>query len=174
LWQDLRFAVRSLMKKPGYTLVIVLTFALGIGAVSAVFSLFNAVLLRPLPYEQSERLAQLQAIESEKAGAYFSHPDLIDLRNRSQEFERMAAVRSGGWTLTGDGDAERLPGARVSAEFFPMLGVKPALGRVFWPEEDRPELIASWCCITRCGSGASAATRVLSDGRRRSTATATR
>jgi hypothetical protein len=92
----------------------------------------------PLPYEQSERLAQLQPVESEKASAYFSHPDFIDLRDQSQSFERMAAVRSGGWTLTGDGDAERLPGARVSSEFFPMLGVKPALGRVFRPEEDRP------------------------------------
>jgi hypothetical protein len=70
LWQDLQYAVRSFTRKPGYTLVIVLTLALGIGAVSAVFSFFNAVLLRPLPYEQSERLAQLQSVESEKAGAY--------------------------------------------------------------------------------------------------------
>jgi putative ABC transport system permease protein len=138
LWQDLRFATRSLMKKPGYTLVVVLTLALGIGAVAAVFSFFNAVLLRPLPYERSERLAQLQSTESEKAGAYFSYPDFTDLRDQNQSFERMATVRSGGWTLTGDGDAERVPGARVSAEFFPMLGVKPALGRVFRPEEDRP------------------------------------
>ncbi len=138
LWQDLRYAARSLMRKPGYTMVIVLTLALGIGAVSAVFSFFNAVLLRPLPYEQSERLAQLQSTESEKSSAYFSHPDFIDLKDQSRSFEQMAAVRSGGWTLTGDGDAERLPGARVSAEFFPMLGVKPTLGRVFRPEEDRP------------------------------------
>jgi putative ABC transport system permease protein len=136
--QDLRYAARSLMKKPGYTLVVVMTLALGVGAVTAVFSFFNAVLLRPLPYEHSERLAELQSTESDKAGAYSSHPDFTDLRNQSQSFERMAAVRSGGWTLTGDGDAERLPGARVSAEFFPMLGVKPALGRVFRPEEDRP------------------------------------
>jgi len=138
LWQDLRYAARSFVRKPGYTLVIVLTLTLGIGAVSAVFSFFNAVLLRPLPYEQSERLAQLRSTESEKDGAYFSHPDFIDLRDQSQSFELMAAARSGGWTLTGDGDAVRLPGARVSAEFFPMLGVKPALGRVFRPEEDRP------------------------------------
>src|SRR5919106_352567 len=113
LWQDLRYAARSFVRKPGYTLVIILTLALGIGAVSAVFSFFNAVLLRPIPYEQSERLAQIQSIESEKPEAYFSHPDFIDLRDQSQSFEQMAAVRSGGWTLTGDGDAERLPGARV-------------------------------------------------------------
>ncbi|MCI0390441.1 MAG: ABC transporter permease [Acidobacteria bacterium] len=117
LWQDLRYAARSLMKKPGYTLVVVLTLALGIGAVAAVFSFFNAVILRPLPYEQSERLVQLQSTESEKAGAYSSHPDFTDMRNQSQSFERMAAVRSGGWTLTGDGDAERLPGARVGGVF---------------------------------------------------------
>jgi putative ABC transport system permease protein len=138
LWQDLRYAARSLTKKPGYTLVVVLTLALGIGAVTTVFSFFNAVLLRQLPYEQSERLAQIQSTESEKVGPYFSHPDFTDMRDQSQSFERIAAARSGGWTLTGDGDAERLPGARVSAEFFPMLGVKPALGRVFRPEEDRP------------------------------------
>jgi putative ABC transport system permease protein len=138
LWQDLLYAARSFARKSGYTLVVVLTLALGIGAVTAVFSFFNAVLLRPLPYERSERLVQLQPTESDKAGAYSSHPDFTDLRDQSQSFERMAAVRSGGWTLTGDGDAERLPGARVSAEFFPMLGVKPALGRVFRPEEDRP------------------------------------
>jgi hypothetical protein len=106
LWQDLRFAARSLMKKPGYTLVVVLTLAPGIGAVAAVFSFFNAVLLRPLPYERSERLAQLQSTESEKAGAYFSYPDFTDLRDQNQSFERMATVRSGGWTLTGDGDAD--------------------------------------------------------------------
>jgi putative ABC transport system permease protein len=138
LWQDLRYAARSLMKKPGYALVIVLTLALGIGSVAAVFSFFDAVLLRPLAYQQSERLVQFQSTESEKTGAYSSHPDFVDLRDQSRSFERVAAVRSGGWTLTGDGDAERLPGARVSAEFFPMLGVKPALGRVFRPEEDRP------------------------------------
>jgi hypothetical protein len=81
IWQDLRYATRSFARKPGYTLVIVLTLALGIGAVSAVFSFFNAALLRPLPYEQSERLAQLQSVESEKAGAYFSHPDFIPQGN---------------------------------------------------------------------------------------------
>jgi hypothetical protein len=107
LWQDLRYAARSFARKPGYTLVIILTLALGIGAVSAVFSFFNAVILRPLPYEQSERLAQIQSVEPEKAGAYFSHPDFIDLRDQSQSFERLAAVRSGGWMLTGNGDAER-------------------------------------------------------------------
>lgn len=85
LWQDLRYAARSSIKKPGYMLVIVLTLALGVGAVSAVFSFFNAVLLRPLPYEQSERLAQLRSIESEKDGAYFSHPDFTDALNLARE-----------------------------------------------------------------------------------------
>ena len=72
LWQDLRYAARSFARKPGYMFVIVLTLALGIGAVSAVSSFFNAALLRPLPYEQSERIAQLQSTESARAGAYFS------------------------------------------------------------------------------------------------------
>jgi putative ABC transport system permease protein len=138
LWQDLRYALRSLLKKPGFTLVVILTLALGIGVNTAIFSIVNAVLLRPLPYEDAERLTLFRATEADKESSYFSYPDITDLRERQQSFEQIAAIRSGGWTLTGVGDAERLPGARVSAEFFSMLGVKPVLGRVFSPEEDRP------------------------------------
>jgi putative ABC transport system permease protein len=138
LWQDLRYAARTLIKKPGFTLIVVLTLALGIGANTAIFSIVNAVLLRPLPYDDAEQLAQFKAIEGDKESTPFSFPDITDLRAQQQSFAALAAIRSGGWTITEAGDAERLPGARVSAEFFPMLGVKPIVGRVFLPEEDRP------------------------------------
>jgi putative ABC transport system permease protein len=138
LWQDLRYATRTLLKKPGFALVVILTLALGIGVNTAIFSIVNAVLLRPLPYEDADRLTLFRATEADREGSYFSYPDIKDLHERQQSFAQLAAIRSGGWTLTGAGDAERLPGARVSAEFFSMLGVKPVVGRVFSPEEDRP------------------------------------
>lgn len=138
LWQDIRYAVRTLLKKPGFALVVILTLSLGIGVNTAIFSIVNAVLLRPLPYDGAERLTLLRAMEAGKESNPFSFPDITDLRVQQQSFEQLAAIRSGGWTLTGAGDAERFPGARVSAEFFPLLGIKPVLGRVFSPEEDRP------------------------------------
>jgi putative ABC transport system permease protein len=138
LWQDIRYAARTLLKKPGFALVVILTLSLGIGVNTAIFSIVNAVLLRPLPYADSERLTLLRATEADKESNQFSFPDIQDLRERQQSFEELAAIRSGGWTLAGTGDAERIPGARVSAEFFPMLGVEPVVGRVFLPEEDRP------------------------------------
>jgi len=138
LWQDIRFGARTLLKKPGFTFIVIVTLALGIGANTAIFSIVNAVLLRPLPYQDAERLTLFRATEAEKESNPFSYPDIVDLRERQQSFTELAAIRSGGWTLTGTGDAARIPGARVSAEFFPMLGVKPVVGRVFLPEEDRP------------------------------------
>ena len=95
------------------------------------------MLLRSLPYEGSERLPLFRVTEDDKESSCFSHPDIEDLRERRHSFERLAAIRSCGWTLTGKGDAERLPGARILADFLTMLGVKPALGRVFSPDEAR-------------------------------------
>jgi putative ABC transport system permease protein len=136
--QDSRFALRAMRKRSGLAAVVILTLALGIGVNTAIFSIVNAVLLRPLPYEDAERLVLFKASEANKESNSFSYPDIKDLRERQQSFTQLAAIRSGGWTLTEAGDAERLPGARVSAEFFPMLGIKPVAGRVFSPEEDRP------------------------------------
>lgn len=137
-WQDLRYAAWRFAKQPGFTAIVVLTLALGIGVNTAIFSIVDAVLLRPLPYQDAERLTLFRATEAEKESNPFSFPDIRDLHEQQQSFEQLAAIRSGGWTLTGAGDASRIPGARVSAEFFPMLGVKPILGRVFLPEEDQP------------------------------------
>lgn len=136
LWHDLRYAARTFSKKPGFTFIVIVTLALGIGVNTAIFSIVNAVLLRPLPYQGAERLTLFRALEAEQESNPFSFPDIRDLREQQQSFEQLAAIRSGGWTLAGTVEAARIPSARVSAEFFPVLGVKPVLGRVFLPEED--------------------------------------
>jgi hypothetical protein len=100
LWQDIRYAARTLLKKPGFALVVILTLSLGIGVNTAIFSIVNAVLLRPLPYADSERLTLLRATEADKESNQFSFPDIRDLREWQQSFEELAAIRSGGSTPT--------------------------------------------------------------------------
>ncbi|MBA3442415.1 MAG: ABC transporter permease [Pyrinomonadaceae bacterium] len=138
LLQDVRYGLRMLLKKPGFTVVAVLTLALGIGANTAVFSVVNAVLLRPLPFAEPERLVRLQET-SVRAGenVQVSPPNFIDWQHQSQVFEQIAAYHGQGFTLTGADEPERLLGVRASAGFFPMLGVKPFLGRLFSIDEDR-------------------------------------
>ncbi len=140
LWQDLRYGFRMLARNPGFTAVAVLTLALGIGANTAIFSVVNAVLLRPLPYEEPERLVMVWN-ELTKEGLpqlWFSEPELIDYRQRQQSFEGMAAFSGGGGNLTGRGEPLRVTAANVSANFFPLLRVDAFLGRTFTPEEDTP------------------------------------
>ena len=137
LGQDLRFGLRMLRGNPGFSLVAILTLALGIGANTAIFSVVNALLLRSLPYAESERLALLS--ETSPAGERLSasHPNFADWRTRAQSFEGMAASYARGATLTGAAKAERLR-ARVSNwSFFSLLGVRPQLGRFFLESEDR-------------------------------------
>jgi putative ABC transport system permease protein len=140
LWQDLRYGARILMKKPGFTLIAVITLALGIGANTAIFSVVNAVLLRPLPYHDSDRLVVLSTSE-DKDGALGNtgYTTFVDWRERSRSFERMVVIRSWGGALTGQGEPEVIRGLRVSADYFKLLGVSPALGRDFRVEEDRPD-----------------------------------
>jgi putative ABC transport system permease protein len=139
LWQDLRYGARMLVKRPGFTLIVVLTLALGVGANTAIFSVVNAVLLRPLPYEASERL--IYVFDSNPTSGFprfaSSPPNFADWRQQQQSFEYLAAFLSWSFNLTGRGEPERIAGARVSAEIFPLLGVKPLLGRTFLPDEDR-------------------------------------
>src|SRR5215510_13388593 len=148
LWQDLRFGVRMLLKQPGFTLIAALTLALGIGANTAVFSIVNAVLLRPFPYQAPERLVIVQ--ERESGGGFSpSYPNFVDWRAQNTAFASIAAVRQNeSFNLTGTGEPERLQGQLVSAEFFSMLGIKPLVGRDFLPEEDRagatPAVILSY------------------------------
>jgi putative ABC transport system permease protein len=139
LWQDLRYGARMLWKKPGFTAVAIVTLSLGIGANTAIFSVVNGVLLRPLPYPQSDRLVMLSVSDNGGVLGNTGYATFADWRERSRSFERMAAVRSWGGTLTGQGEPEVVGGLRVSADYFQLLGVSPALGRGFRAEEDRPD-----------------------------------
>jgi putative ABC transport system permease protein len=141
LWQDLRYGARMLLKKPGFTLIAVLTLALGIGANTAIFSVVNAVLLRPLPYSESERLMQIFLNNPETASARggYGNADFQALRERNQSFEKIAAISPGNsFSLTGGGSPEQVVGAVVTAEFFDMLGARPRRGRTFLAGEDKP------------------------------------
>jgi putative ABC transport system permease protein len=138
LWQDARYATRSLRKHPAFTAIAVLTLALGIGANTAIFSVINAVLLRPLPYQDPDRLVTLlETVADRPIGV--SYPNFVDWRNQNNVFENLAAVRQReSFNLTGAGESERLQGRLVSANFLSTLGVKPILGRDFVNEDDRP------------------------------------
>jgi putative ABC transport system permease protein len=141
LLTDLRFGWRMLSKKPGFTAIAVLTLALGIGANTAIFSVVNAILLRPLPFKESDRLALLWSVNSRDGNMQQPHSflDFNDLRQQSSSFSEIAAA-SGFWlfVLSGGAEPEQIEGQYVSASLFPMLGVAPQQGRVFLPEEDRP------------------------------------
>jgi putative ABC transport system permease protein len=127
-----------LLNKPGFAAIAVVTLALGIGANTAIFSLINSVLLRPLPYPEPERLVMLEENEKDGTTSNTSFATAKDWSERSQSFENITAVRDWSITLTGDGEPEMLRGMRVSSNYFSLLAVKPALGREFLPEEDRP------------------------------------
>ena len=141
LRQDVRFGLRSLLKRPGFTLVAVLTLALGIGANSAIFSVVNAVVLRPLPYAAPERLVALWGNLNQKGfeELELSAPEFADFRARGAHvFEDAAAYYEGGFNLTGAGEPERVRGVYATAGLFNTLGVAPSKGRAYTAEEDRP------------------------------------
>ena len=140
LLQDLRYGWRMLITHRGATSIAIVTLALGIGANTAIFSVVNAVLLRPLPYHDSNRLVMLSTNEeSNGALGNTGYATFVDWRERSRSFERMIVIRSWGGVLTGQGEPEVIRGLRVSADYFKLLGVSPALGRDFRAEEDRPD-----------------------------------
>ena len=134
---DLRYAMRALARAPGFTLAVVLTLALGIGANSAIFSIVHGVLLRPLPYAQPDRLVLLYGRYPQVGRTSTSLPDFRDWRERSHSFEQMAARHNGTFVLTGEGEPERVIADRVTSNFFTTFGVKPLLGRAFLPDEDK-------------------------------------
>jgi putative ABC transport system permease protein len=140
LLQDLRYGLRMLGKNPGFTAVAVLTLALGIGANTAIFSVVNAVLLRPLPYKDPNRLVFVWQTYRPRGVTWtaVAPANFLDWREQNRVFEDMAAVAISGVYLTGTGEPKRLEGQRVSASLFPLLGVSPLLGRTFLAEEDRP------------------------------------
>lgn len=135
---DLRFAVRQLFKNPGFAALAILTLALGIGANTAMFSLVNGVLLKPLPFKDSDRLVALFQNHREQGQDFveLTAPDFVNWRDQNRAFEDLAAYQAGGFDLTGAGDPVRVFGVRASASFFPLLGVRPEFGRAFVPEED--------------------------------------
>jgi putative ABC transport system permease protein len=137
IWQDMRYAARMLRKNPGFAAVAVLTLALGIGANTAMFSVVNAVLLRPLPYPESERLVRVEEHHGGPRPSNFTYASFLDVKNGSQSLRDVAAYRRWTFSLTGDGEPESVEGAMVSAEYFSALRVRPFLGRWFTPEEDK-------------------------------------
>jgi putative ABC transport system permease protein len=136
-WHDLRYAVRTLRNNPGFTAVAILTLALGIGANTAIFSVINAVLLRPLPFSSPDQLCIITERLPSLPLVGPSYQNFQDFRDRAKSFSVMSATRITTLTLTGGGEPERLAAQLSSASMFPLLGVRPSLGRSFSPEEDR-------------------------------------
>jgi putative ABC transport system permease protein len=140
LLKDLVYSLRMLLKRPGLTLVAIIAIALGIGANTAIFSVVNTVLLQPLPYEEPRQLVMLATEQRNQAldgRGTFSIADLLDLQQRSNTLEYVATYQRSGTILTEGGEPERVIGAAVSADYFPLLRVKPILGRVFTRDEDK-------------------------------------
>jgi len=138
LWQDLKHATRSLVKKPGFTLIAIVTLALGIGANTAIFSVVNAVLLRPLPYPNPDRLVAVSENSLESPDISVAYPDYLDWRAQQSVFEEMSARMPTGGIFTGANEPERVIGRLVTPSFFRTLGVQPMLGRAFTEAENSP------------------------------------
>src|ERR671938_1528386 len=134
LWQDVRYGVRMLLKRPGFTLVAIITLILGIGANTAIFSVVNAVLLRPLPYRDADRIAVIEEISKEGKRVQVTPANFLDWRNQNTVFEHLAAIYARTANLAAGEEAERIDLAMTSADFFEVFGVRPALGRFFVPE----------------------------------------
>src|SRR5215469_1112302 len=138
LAQDLRYALRQLRKSPGFTAIAIITLALGIGANTGIFSIVNAVLLRPLPYANPDRLVAVYNYTADGGNSAFSYPDFLDWQRQSRFFASLATYRRSNFTLSGTAQAEPVQGDRISAEFFDTLGVKPLIGRTFNAADDHP------------------------------------
>ena len=138
MFQDLRIGLRMLLKNPGFTVVVVATLALGIGANVALFSVINSVLLNPLPFPQPDQLVTLDQSKPNFDMGAIPYPNFQDLQRENQTFSAMSISRGFGFSLIGAGEAERVSGRLVSADFFSVLDVKPVKGRTFAPSEDQP------------------------------------
>ena len=135
LWQDIRIGIRSLGRNRMVTIIAIAALALGIGANTAIFSVVNTVLLRPLPYPQPDRLVWFWESQPDLEQAPFSAADSLDYQAQNQSFAEMAVTRQMSFTMTGNGQAERIPGIISSTNVFSLLGVHPMLGREFLPTE---------------------------------------
>jgi putative ABC transport system permease protein len=144
LLQDMRYGVRMLLKRPGFTLVAVITLVLGIGANTAIFSVVNAVLLRPLPYKNADRITVIQEISKEGKRVQVTPANFVDWRNQNTVFEHLAAIFERTANLAGTDEAERINLAMTSANFFDVFGAQPTHGRLFIAEDEQaghPEII---------------------------------
>jgi predicted permease len=140
LFHDLRFGFRRLIKTPGFAVIAILSLALGIGANTAIFSLVNIILFRPMPYANPQEVVSVSAVGKEGAMAAFSYPNYIDFRDRNEVLSGMLVSRFTYMSLSRNGNNEKIWGNLVSGNYFDVLGVKPALGRTFLPEEDKTRL----------------------------------
>ncbi|HYP26690.1 MAG TPA: ABC transporter permease [Blastocatellia bacterium] len=136
--KDLRYGIRMLLKKPGFTLVAVLTLAIGIGANTAIFSVIDAILIRPLPFPDSDRMVLAYTKTSRVPQQFVSYPDFQDWREQSRSFEQMSAFATQSVNLTGEDEPARVRGGFVSENFLRLVGVEPEAGRGFLPGEDLP------------------------------------
>jgi len=132
LFKDIRYGVRSLLKRPGFTAIAVITLALGIGANTAIFSVVNTLLLRPLPFKEPARLVQVWEANYKRGrnSMTVSYPNFVDWRDQNKVFEQIAAYSDETFNLTDTGEPERIQAEIVSPAIFPLLGIKPVLGRV--------------------------------------------
>ena len=135
--QDLRYGARMLRKRPGFTLVAVTTLALGIGANTAIFSVVNAVVLRPLPYARADRLAAIQELNKEGNRVQITPANFLDWRAQNSVFEHLAAILTRPANLSYNDQAERIDIAIASANLFSVFDVKPESGRLFLPEDEQ-------------------------------------
>jgi predicted permease len=135
---DIRYALRSFLKTPGFTFIAVLTLALGIGANTAVFSVVNALLLQPLPYRDQQELVFIGENSEQVPNMSVAYPNFLDWRTRNQSFNSLGAMRFQSFNFVGREDTERTPGAMFSHDLLTTLGVQPILGRAFTDAEDRP------------------------------------
>ena len=149
VWQDVRYGARTLMRSPGFTAVAAITLALGVGANTAIFAVFNTVVLRPLPFADTSRLVRIWESNPAKGWTTFStsQPNFVDFRARASSFEYLAAAANVGFTLA-DGDAEAVRASAVSVDFLRVLGITPEIGRQFTVEEDRPGANARVALVT--------------------------
>ncbi|HWQ31485.1 MAG TPA: ABC transporter permease [Blastocatellia bacterium] len=138
LWQDLRYAARVLRARPGFTAAAILSLSLGIGACTAIFSIVDAVLLRELPYPQAERIVQLREVNERGLQVAVTEPNYLDMRSRNHSLESVAQFAGGAVVVTGGNEPVRARAFWVSRDFFNALGVRPAMGRGFLPEESKP------------------------------------
>src|SRR2546429_1621497 len=138
LWQDLRYGARILLKSPSVSIVVILALALGIGANTAIFSVINSVLLRPLPYDQADRLLFLNERSRVMDEMSISYPNFTDWRNQNHVFEKIGVYNRNSYNLTGYGEAERILTGQCSADMFSALRASALVGRVYTNNEDKP------------------------------------